>query len=74
IIVSTIGIIFGIINDTIIHLLKDKNDIFPFAYSTCPLGFVYGSIFLYRKTFGKDKEIEVKTNIEMTDEAKKKKL
>ena len=74
IIVSTIGIIFGIINDTIICLLKNKNDIFPFAYSTCPLGFVYGNIFLYRKTFGKDKEIEVKTNIEITDETKKKKI
>ena len=74
IIVSTIGIIFGIINDTIICLLKDKNDIFPFAYSTCPLGFVYGNIFLYRKTFGKDKEIEVKANIEITDETKKKKI
>ena len=47
---------------------------FPFAYSTCPLGFVYGNIFLYRKTFGKDKEIEVKTNIEITDETKKKKI
>ena len=47
---------------------------FPFAYSTCPLGFVYGNIFLYRKTFGKDKEIGVKTNIEITDETKKKKI
>lgn len=73
-IISTIGIIFGIINDTIICLLKDKNDIFPFAYSTCPLGCVYGSISLYRKIFGKDKEIEVKTNIEITDKTKKKKI
>ena len=38
------------------------------------LGCVYGSIFLYRKIFGKDKEIEVKTNIEITDETKKKKI
>lgn len=74
IIMSALGIIFGIINDTILCLIKDKNDVFPFAYSTCPLGFIYGSIFLYRKTFGKDKEIDVKINIEIPDESKKKKI
>lgn len=52
IIIGAIGVLFGIVHDTILCLIKDKNDMFPFAYSTGSLGFIYGSIFLYRKTFG----------------------
>ena len=52
IIIGAIGVLFGIVHDIILCLIKDKNDMFPFAYSTGSLGFIYGSIFLYRKTFG----------------------
>ena len=74
IIMGAIGILFGIVHDTILCLIKDKNDMFPFAYSTGPLGFIYGSIFLYRKAFGKDKEIGAKANTELPDGTKKKKI
>ncbi|MBR4791328.1 MAG: hypothetical protein IK024_10595 [Treponema sp.] len=73
IIISTIGIIYGVIQDTILCLLKDNEDVFPFVYSTAPAGFVYGSIFLYRKTFGNDVETEVLKE-EITDENKKRKI
>ena len=72
IIISTIGIIYGVIQDTILCLL-DNEDVFPFVYSTAPAGFVYGSIFLYRKTFGNDVETEVLKE-EITDENKKRKI
>ena len=45
IIISTIGVVLGIINDTILCALKDKKDIFQFTYSTGALGFIYGSIY-----------------------------
>ena len=75
IIISTIGVVLGIINDTILCALKDKKDIFQFTYSTGALGFIYGSIYLYRKTFGKNSESEVSgRKIEKSDETKKKKI
>ena len=75
IIISTIGVVLGIINDTILCALKDKKDIFQFTYSTGALGFIYGSIYLYRKTFGKNSESEVSgRKIEKSDESKKKKI
>ncbi|WP_255806637.1 hypothetical protein [Treponema putidum] len=73
IIISTIGVVLGIINDTIFCALKDKKDIFPFTYSTGALGFIYGSVYLYRKAFGKNSESEVSgRKIEKSDESKKK--
>ena len=75
IIISTIGVVLGIINDTILCALKDKKDIFQFTYSTGALGFIYGSVYLYRKAFGKNSESEVSgRKIEKSDETKKKKI
>jgi len=49
--------------------------IFQFTYSTGALGFIYGSVYLYRKAFGKNSESEVSgRKIEKSDESKKKKI
>lgn len=69
IILSLVGILYGFLNDTILCLIKENKEIESMAFSTVPLGFIYGTIYLYKKNNNSEQKIEKEVE---TPETKKK--
>ncbi|MBP5576719.1 MAG: hypothetical protein J6X67_08180 [Treponema sp.] len=62
IIISLVVIVYCFLNDTILCLIKENNEIEAMAFSTGPVGYIYGTIYLYKKNNNseqkKEKEVE----------------
>lgn len=68
--ISLVGILYGFLNDTILCLIKENKEIESMAFSTGPLGFIYGTIYLYKKNNNSEQKIE---KVVETPETKKNK-
>lgn len=60
IVLSVIGVVGAIFNDLILSLIKSKDEMMEISQAQMPLASVYAIIFLYRKTFSKSDETEIK--------------
>ena len=72
IIISLVGIVYGFLNDTILCLIKENKEIESMAFSTGPLGFIYGTIYLYKKNNNSEQKVEKK--VETTETEKNTKI
>lgn len=70
--ISFVGILYGFLNDTILCLIKENNEIEAMAFSTVPFGFIYGTIYLYKKNNNSEQKVEKK--VETTETEKNTKI